>query len=114
MATAVLISFGETDSHGSGPNGLATEQGSLMTAPKNERVTENVVRDELRELGYFKPKTKIIVEEQKSQIETVKRLMKAASKSGQGGGDRQNSSFRAKQIQTLSSSLNARPIQTTT
>jgi len=54
---------------------------------KNERLTENVVRDALRDLGYFKDKakTKVVVEEQKSQIEAVKRLMKAASKSGQGG-----------------------------
>ena len=50
---------------------------------KNERKTENVVRDELRELGYAKKPT--VVEEQRSEIESVKRLMKAASKSGQGG-----------------------------
>ena len=47
---------------------------------KNERKTENVVRDELRELGYNKKPT--VVEEQRSEIESVKRLMKAASKSG--------------------------------
>lgn len=56
-----------------------------MTLPKNERLTENVVRDSLRELGYYNSKTKIIVEEQKSQIEAVRKLMKASSKSGQGG-----------------------------
>src|ERR1700730_6287543 len=61
--------------------GCKQEQGLLM----NERVTENVVRDELRRLGYFKPSSKIRVEEQRSEIEGVKRLMKAASKSGHGG-----------------------------
>src|SRR5947209_7047809 len=57
------------------------EQGLLM----NERVTENIVRDELRRLGYFKLASKISVEEQRSEIEAVKRLMRAASKSGHGG-----------------------------
>src|SRR5438093_600956 len=60
-------------------------QGLLMTAPKNERKTENIVRGELRRLGYFKAGTKIVVEEQRSQIEAVKKAMKAASKSGGGG-----------------------------
>lgn len=54
-----------------------------MPTPKNERKTENVVRDELRRLGYYKKG--IVVEEQRSEIATVKRLMRAASKSGQGG-----------------------------
>ena len=53
---------------------------------KNERKTENVVRDALRGLDYYKNGSGIIVEEQKSQIEAVKKLMKSASKSGQGGG----------------------------
>ena len=33
-----------------------------MTAPKNERKTENVVRDELRRLGYYRKP--VVVEEQ--------------------------------------------------
>lgn len=54
-----------------------------MGAPKNERKTENIVRDELRRLGYYKKP--IVVEEQRSSIDAVKRLMKAASKAGGGG-----------------------------
>lgn len=53
---------------------------------KNERKTENVVRDALRKCGFYDPESDIQVEEQKSNIEAVKRLMKAASKSGGGGG----------------------------
>ena len=52
---------------------------------KNERITENFVRDTLRKLGFAKGKTKALVEEQKSNIEAIRRLMKAASKSGHGG-----------------------------
>src|SRR3990167_10675634 len=64
---------------------LDAEQGLLMAEPKNERNTENIVRADLRRLGYYRAASKIIVEEQKSQIESVRRLMKAASKSGHGG-----------------------------
>jgi hypothetical protein len=56
-----------------------------MVQPKSERKTENVVRDELRRLGYNKPASKIVVEEQRSEIAAVRRLMRAASKSGHGG-----------------------------
>ena len=56
-----------------------------MPASKNERNTENIVRDELRALGYYNPANDISVEEQKSNIDAVKRLLKSASKSGQGG-----------------------------
>ncbi len=56
-----------------------------MVTHKSERKTENVVRDELRRLDYFKEDGKILVEEQRSEIEAVRRLMKAASKSGGGG-----------------------------
>ena len=51
----------------------------------NERLTENIVREELSRLGYFESTNDISVEEQKSNIEAVKRLLKAASKSGRGG-----------------------------
>ncbi len=58
-----------------------------MPAFKNERLTENWVRDELRRLGYYKKNgSKVRIEEQRSEIEAVRRLMKSASKSGQGGG----------------------------
>jgi type I restriction enzyme M protein len=51
----------------------------------NERKTENLVRDELRRLDYYDKRCETRVEEQKSDIQDVKRLLKAASKSGGGG-----------------------------
>lgn len=51
----------------------------------NERITENIVRDQLRGLGYGNTESDIVIEEQKSQIEEVTRLLKGASKSGKGG-----------------------------
>lgn len=53
---------------------------------KNERNTENIVRAELAKLGYYEEKSDIQIEEQKSNIEAVKILMKSASKSGGAGG----------------------------
>jgi type I restriction enzyme M protein len=53
---------------------------------KNERVTENLVRDKLRDLGYYEKKKETRVEEQKSTIESIRRALVAASKSGGGGG----------------------------
>ena len=52
---------------------------------KNERTTENVVRDTLRDLGYYESSNQIQIEEQKSNIESIKRLLKSASKTGKGG-----------------------------
>ncbi len=52
----------------------------------NERITENLVRDKLRELGYYEKTNDIRVEEQKSAIESIRRALVAASKSGGGGG----------------------------
>lgn len=51
----------------------------------NERVTENLVRDAFRELGYYKKTNTTRVEEQKSEIEAVKKLLKNAGKGGGGG-----------------------------
>lgn len=51
----------------------------------NERKTENLVRDALRSLQFYADDQATRVEEQKSEIETVKRLLKAASKTGKGG-----------------------------
>ena len=51
----------------------------------NERKTENLVRDELRRLDYYNLESTTRVEEQKSEIESVKRLLKTASKTGKGG-----------------------------
>lgn len=56
-----------------------------MAKPKNERNTENLVRDALRGLDYYDPENSIGVEEQKSVIEAVKRLLKGGSKSRGGG-----------------------------
>lgn len=53
---------------------------------KNERNTENLVRDALRKLEFYDETNDIAVEEQKSNIEAVKRLLRSAGKSGQGGG----------------------------
>lgn len=48
----------------------------------NERITENLVRDEFRRLGYYDENNDVVVEEQKSQIVAVANLLKGASKSG--------------------------------
>lgn len=50
----------------------------------NERVTENLVRDTLRDLGYFKDEF-LKIEEQRSQIVEVNRLLRGASKTGGTG-----------------------------
>jgi type I restriction enzyme M protein len=52
---------------------------------KNERITENLVRNALMNLNYYDEDGTIAVEEQKSNSEPVRRLLKAASKSGKGG-----------------------------
>ena len=51
----------------------------------NERKTEGLVREGLRFLGYYDPTSTTRVEEQKSEIEQVKRILKSASKTGGGG-----------------------------
>lgn len=51
----------------------------------NERKTENLVRQGLDYLGFYNPAATTRVEEQKSEIEQVKRLLKTASKTGGGG-----------------------------
>ena len=52
---------------------------------KNERNTENLVRNALRELDYYDEGNNILVEEQKSVIDEVKRLLKNGSQSAKGG-----------------------------
>lgn len=54
-----------------------------MPTPKNERNTENLVREALRAAGYGAPP--VVIEEQKSIIEPVLRLLRGASKAGKGG-----------------------------
>lgn len=56
-----------------------------MLPSKNERNTENIVRDRLRTMGYYDPSNDIQIEEQKSNIAAVKTLLKNASKSGKSG-----------------------------
>lgn len=51
----------------------------------NERLTENLVRDKLRALGYY-DNPNLIVEEQQSSSVVVSRLLKNASKKGLGRG----------------------------
>jgi hypothetical protein len=51
----------------------------------NERKTENLVRDELRRLGYMADSS-IFVEEQKSDTPRVQKLLENASKKGGGVG----------------------------
>lgn len=51
----------------------------------NERITENLVRDSLRNLGYGTVGSETIVEEQKSQIAEVSKLLRGASKTGGKG-----------------------------
>jgi type I restriction enzyme M protein len=51
----------------------------------NERITENLVRDRLRELGYYEKTNDTRIEEQKSTIDSIRRALAAASKTGGGG-----------------------------
>lgn len=51
----------------------------------NERVTENLVRDLFRELGYRDQSKRISVEEQSTVIEAARKALVAASKAGGGG-----------------------------
>lgn len=50
----------------------------------NERKTETLVRDKLRELGYNQPDNGITLEEQKSEIARVRTLLSKASKNSKG------------------------------
>ncbi|WP_250134595.1 hypothetical protein [Escherichia coli] len=51
----------------------------------NERITEGIVRDVLRDYGYYLPGNGISVEEQKSEIQSVKSLLSKAGKAAKGG-----------------------------
>ena len=52
----------------------------------NERITEDLVDEKLRNLGYYEDAEKIIVEKQQSAIELVRKSLSKASKTGGGGG----------------------------
>jgi hypothetical protein len=56
-----------------------------MPMSSNERQTENLVRADFRRLHYYDESGDIRVEEQKSEIEAVKKLLRSASKSCGGG-----------------------------
>ncbi len=55
-----------------------------LDAKMNERITENLVRDMLDGLGYYSSE-ETIIEEQKSQIAEVSKLLKTGGKRGAGG-----------------------------
>ena len=57
-----------------------------MSVSKNERKTENIVRDMLRAADFYDVGGDVQVEEQKSNIEGVRKLLKSSSKSGGSGG----------------------------
>lgn len=52
----------------------------------NERITENYVREKLRENGYYEADNGVVIEEQKSQIKRVQTILKSASKAKTGKG----------------------------
>lgn len=51
----------------------------------NERKTENLIRDKLRSLGYYGDSS-LLIEEQRSELPKVQKLLKNASKQGSGIG----------------------------
>jgi type I restriction enzyme M protein len=51
----------------------------------NERITENITRDYLRDLDYYSQNNSILVEEQKSSIDAIKKALLTASKAGGAG-----------------------------
>ena len=52
----------------------------------NERITENLVREIFRKEKYYEADNNITVEEQKSEIQRVKKLLSKSSKKGTGKG----------------------------
>ena len=52
---------------------------------RNERITENIVRDKLLDLGYRDSDCDTVIEEQKSQIVEVQKMLRNASKTGGNG-----------------------------
>lgn len=64
----------------------------------NERITENLVRNHLKEIGYYDDDD-LIVEEQKSQNSKIQNLLKIASKTGKGGVGAPEFIIKSKKIQ---------------
>jgi hypothetical protein len=50
----------------------------------NERITESLVRDKLRAMGYYAPDNGVTIEEQKSEVAKVKSLLSKSSKNAKG------------------------------
>ena len=73
-------------------NVLATEDLCILSQPNfllaalmNERVTEELVRSKLRDLGYYDEESSICVEEQKSENPLISKCLRSASKTGGSG-----------------------------
>jgi type I restriction enzyme M protein len=69
-----------------GAPAIADRKGAVMASPRNERKTENIVRDSLRELGYNQSDGGAVIEEQKSDLARLQKLLEHASKKGDGVG----------------------------
>lgn len=50
----------------------------------NERITEDLVEDKLRELGFYDDLEAVIVEKQQSAVEDIRKALSKASKTGKG------------------------------
>lgn len=51
----------------------------------NERITEDMVEERLRALGYYDDEDAVLVEKQQSAVEAIRKALAKASKSGKGG-----------------------------
>ncbi|GAA3296313.1 hypothetical protein GCM10020295_25770 [Streptomyces cinereospinus] len=51
----------------------------------NERVTEDLVDELLRKLGYYDDEDAIVVEKQQSTVQAIRTALSKASKTGKGG-----------------------------
>lgn len=56
-----------------------------MPKAKNERITENLARDQFRDLGFYSSASGVTVTEQKTEIDAARKALAAASKAGGGG-----------------------------
>lgn len=52
----------------------------------NERITENMVEERLRALGFYADKDAVIVEKQQSAVAAIRTALSKAPKQGKGGG----------------------------
>lgn len=51
----------------------------------NERITEDLVEEQLRALGFYENEDEIVVEKQQSAIASIRKALSKASKQGKGG-----------------------------